>query len=180
VNDSTVYEWIAKWKNEHDLQDEPRSGRSQELSETDKEKIRRLIEEGDPKKHGINAGVRDTEELQMYFAFKGKEISRYAIRVALKSMGTRYVKADVHYAEASFKLQKKFAHQLFEATAYKPDDVVALFADEMSASYSPKKGYGWTSEKRLVVGAPQSGGRKRLNVFGAVNPESGELWKWQA
>lgn len=175
VNVSTVYEWIAKWKEEHDLQDEPRSGRPPELSAKDKETIKRLVEEGDPKKHGINAGVWDTKELQTYFALRGKSVSRDAIRVTLKSMGAHYVKADVHYAEASLKLQKKFAHLFFEALASKPDDVVVLFADEMSASCSPKKGYGWTFEKRLVVEAPQSGGRKRLNVFGAVNPESGEL-----
>ncbi len=175
VNASTVYEWVTRWNDEKNLADKPKDGRPPVLNEKEKAEIRRLVEEGDPKKRGINAGVWDTKELQTYFASRGKSVSRDVIRVALKTMGARYVKADVHYAEASLKLQKKFAHLFFEAVASKPDDVVVLFADEMSASCSPKKGYGWTFETRLVVEAPQSGGRKRLNVFGAVNPESGEL-----
>ena len=116
VDDSTIYEWISKWKEEHDVQDEPRSGCPPELSDEDKKEIRRLVEEGEPKKRGVNAGVWDTKELQTYFTSRGKTVSRDVLRVALKSMGARYVKADVHYAEANLKLQKKFAASFFEET----------------------------------------------------------------
>ncbi|MBI5635650.1 IS630 family transposase [Candidatus Micrarchaeota archaeon] len=42
------------------------------------------------------------------------------------------------------------------------------------AELSPRKGYGWTFEKRLVVQAPQAN-RSRLNLFGAVSPLTGEV-----
>ena len=48
-----------------------------------------------------------------------------------------------------------------------------MFEDEMSAETTPRRGYGWTFNERLVVVAPQRG-RERLNLFGAVSPYTGE------
>ncbi len=133
------------------------------------------MEEGDPKKHGVNASAWSTNELQTYFAKRGKEVCRNVLRLALKSMGAHYVKAIITYEEADEKLQRKFSRHFFKVLSEKPSDVVVLFGDEMSAGCQPRKGYGWTFEERLVVKAPQKKGRGRLNLFGAVNPEQGEV-----
>ncbi|MFH1247434.1 MAG: IS630 family transposase [Candidatus Micrarchaeota archaeon] len=175
VDDSTLREWIDKWLIQRSVSDEARSGRPPVLSEKDKTKIKELVEEGDPKKHGVNASAWSTNELQYYFAQRGKVVCRNAFRVALKSMGAHYVKAIITYEEADEELQRKFSSHFFKVLSKKPSDVVVLFGDEMSAGCQPRKGYGWTFEERLVVKTPQKKGRKRLNLFGAVNPEQGEL-----
>jgi transposase len=42
VDESTVYEWIAKWKEEHGVRDELRCGRPPALSEEDRKELKRL------------------------------------------------------------------------------------------------------------------------------------------
>ncbi len=175
VDDSTIRDWINKWLAERNVSDHERSGRPPVLSDKDKTTIKKLIQEDDPKKHGVNASAWSTNELQSYFAKRGKVVCRNALRVALKSMGAHYVKAIVKYQEANVVLQRKFAKHFFKVLSQKPSDVVVLFADEMSAGCQPRKGYGWTFQQRLVVKAPQKKGRKRLNLFGAVAPEQGEV-----
>lgn len=173
VDDATVYRWIERWQVERSVSDAPRDGRPPVLDEKDRQKIRELVEEGDPKKHGFNAGLWGTLELQAYFAARGKTVSRDALRVCLKGMGAHYVKSVVKYAEADAKKQVEFARQLLEKLASKPDSAVVLFQDEMSAGCSARRGYGWTFAKRLVVTSHQR--RTRLNCFGAVNPLTGEI-----
>jgi len=175
VDESAIYRWVDQWQKEKNLADKPRTGRPPILDEKKKEEIKRLVAEKDPKEYGINASFWDTKELQLYFKMKGIDISREAIRSALKEMGARYVKAQLVYPEADEKLRREFAKQFLKDLASKKNSVVILFQDEMAAYCSPRKGYGWTFEKRLDVVAPQRGGRKRLNCFGAVNPLKGEV-----
>lgn len=175
VNESTVYEWIQRWLEEKTLKEKIRSGRPAVLDENDKEIIRRLIDEGQPKKHGLNAGMWDCKELQEYFHLKGKDISAETLRKCLVAMGAHYVKSELHYAEADLQKQKDFANEIIKKIDAKDENTVVLFEDEMSAGCSVRKGYGWTFEKRLVITAPQKGGRKRLNCFGAVEPFNGEI-----
>jgi transposase len=172
VDVCTIYRWINKWKKEKDIQDKPRSGRPPVLDKEDKEEIKRLLEENNPRKYGINASFWDTKEFQMYFAKQGRPISRETLRVYLKKMGARYVKAVLKYPEADMEQQREFAKNFFEETD--SSSAVVLFHDEMSAGCSPRKGYGWTLNKRLEVKAPQRH-RKRVNCFGAVSPMKGEI-----
>lgn len=174
-DEDTIKAWVDKWVSDKSIDDNPKGGRPPKIDESDRQKIRELIEENDPKKHGINASYWDCHELQRYFFLKGKGISDDAIRLVLKDMGAHYVKAEIEFAEADIKAQEKFARQFFKDLKNKRDSTVLLFHDEMSVSCSPKKGYGWTFEERLIIRAPQRGGRKRLNCFGAVNPLDGEI-----
>ncbi len=173
VDESTVYRWIGRWEGERDLADKPREGRPPSLKEEDREKIRELVEENDPKRHGMNASFWDTKELREYLSKNGRDVSREAIRTCLKKMGGRYVKADIDPSQADPKLQEEFARQFAADLAQKHDSDVFLFQDEMSAGCSPRRGYGWTFAKRLVIKAPQT--RTRLNCFGAVNPLDGTV-----
>ncbi len=172
VDDSTVYEWIEKWKRERSLQDHSKPGRPAEFTAEDKATVKRLLEEGNPKNQGVNASAWDTRELQRYHALQGRTVSRDTLRRCLKGLGAKYVKARLEYCEADKELQKKFALQFFLEHAWA--DALVFFEDEMSVCTSPRKGYGWTLEKRLVVKAPQSS-KSRLTCFGAVNSLQGEV-----
>lgn len=173
VDRASIYNWIVKWKEERTLEDNQRSGRPNTLTEEQKQEIRSLIEENDPKKHGINASSWDTKEIREYFARKGVDVSRETLRTALIEMGAKYVKATLKYAEADLEAQKEFARKFFMESEDNMNKALIFFEDEMSAGCSARKGYGWTFGDRLIVKAPQKS-KKRVNCFGAVNPFSGE------
>jgi len=182
VDRATLYNWIVKWKEERNLEDEPREGRPNILSDEQKQEIRNLIEENDPKKHGINASAWDTKELMHYFAGKGVQVSRESLRTALLEMGAKYIKATLKYAEADLMKQEEFARQFFMEAEQNRGKALIFFEDEMSAGCSARKGYGWTFGDRLIIKAPQKS-KKRVNCFGAVNPFNGEVAEmssWQA
>lgn len=173
VDEDTVRNWRKAWEDERGVKDAPRSGRPPLLTPGDERELKRLVEENDPRKHGVNASVWDCAELVKYFARKGRAVSDETIRISLKRLGARYVKAVLAYAEADERERLAFAQQALRAFAHKGTAVV-LFEDEMSAELSARKGYGWTFQERLVVRAPQAN-RKRLNLFGAVSPFTGEV-----
>jgi transposase len=174
VDRTSLYNWVVKWKEEKNLEDEPREGRPNVLSDEQKLEIRNLLEENNPKSYGINASAWATKELQSYFAAKGVQISRESLRIALHEMGAKYVKATLKYAEADLEAQKEFARRFFAEAKENAGKALIFFEDEMSAGCSARKGYGWTLGDRLVIKAPQKS-KKRVNCFGAVNPFSGEV-----
>lgn len=174
VDESTVYRWIDKWNEDRNMHDKPRDGRPPSIGSDEKKEIKELVDENDPRKHGINANCWDTKELREFFAIKGKKYSRETIRKILVELGARYVKAQFEYREANPREQLAFARQFVDDINNKPNSVVVLFEDEMSASTSPNKGYGWTLDKRLVIKVPGSN-VQRVNCFGAVNPIKGEI-----
>lgn len=175
VDEATVYRWVERWQEEKNLADKPREGRPPELTEKDKEQIKKLVEENNPQKHGMNAGIWDTKELQWYFLQRGKAFSQETIRRCLVGMRAHYVKAEIGYAEANEAQQARFAHRFFNEMKWKPNSVVVLFQDESAVYCAPKKGYGWTFEERLFIQVPQKGGKKKLNCYGAVDPFKGEV-----
>ena len=61
MDEATIYRWIERWRVERSLADQPREGRPLKLDEKDKEEIRKLVEENDPKRHGVNASFWDSE-----------------------------------------------------------------------------------------------------------------------
>lgn len=172
VDEATIYRWIERWNEERNMHDKPKSGRTPALDKDDKKEIKKLLEENNPKKHGINASFWDTKELHIHFQNQGKNVSRETIRSYLKEIGARYVKAQIQYPEANTEEQREFVRKFFDER--KSSSAIILFHDEMAAFCSARKGYGWTLEKRLVIKAPQKK-RERVNCFGAVNPMNGEI-----
>ncbi|MCL5105930.1 MAG: IS630 family transposase [Candidatus Marsarchaeota archaeon] len=173
VDESSIYNWIKKWKEERNLSDEPKSGRPSAFTEEEKKELKHLIDENNPQAHGINTSFWDCAELRKYYITKGKTISEDAIRNILIKMGGHYIKAQIEYKEADLEKQIVFAQQFLKDFQKITDDIALLFQDEMSASTSPHKGYGWTFGDRLIVKTRQSH-KERLNVFGATNPLSGK------
>ena len=173
VDEDTVRNWRSAWEKERGVADAPRGGRPPALSKEDEGELRRLVDENKPREHGVNASCWDCAELTKYFSLKGRIVSRETIRLALKRLGARYVKAVLAYPEACERERLAFAERFLKDLRGK-NNAIVLFEDEMSAEASARKGYGWTFEKRLVVEAPQAK-RERLNLFGAVSPFSGEV-----
>ncbi len=174
VEESTVYDWIHQWEAERTVSDKPRSGRPPKITKGDEEEIRRVIDENDPKKYGINASSYTTRELQLYFAkCRGKIIDEETFRIHLVATGAHYIKAQLRYKEGDLKRQIEFAQNLLFLLET-GDFTKILFIDEMSVSTSARNGYGWTYNQRLVVDAPQSGVEK-ANYFGAVEVTEGAI-----
>jgi transposase len=174
VEESTVYDWIHLWETERTVSDKPRSGRPSKLTEEDENEIKELIDENDPKKHGINAMSYTTVELQEYFMkFHSKYIDEETFRAHLRKMGAHYVKSQLRYKEADQEKQLEFARNFYDLST-NHEFTKVLFIDEMSVSTSAHNGYGWTFDQRLVVDAPQKD-VERANYFGAVEISHGEI-----
>ncbi len=174
VEESTVYDWIHRWEEERNISDKPRSGRPEKLTDKDEDEMKRLIDENDPKKYGLNASTYTTKELQEHFLrFHNKFIDEETFRAHLKGMGAHYVKSQLRYDEADEGKQIKFAQNFYDiATNYGFTKI--LFIDEMSVSTSAHNGYGWTFNQRLVIDAPQSK-KEHANYFGAVEVSEGKI-----
>lgn len=175
VDEDTLRNWVKKWEEEKNLKDLPRNGRPPTISDEDKEKIKKLVEENNPKKYDLNASAWDCSELRKYFMNRGKIFPVELIRKVLKEMGAHYVKAVIRFPEADEKERVEFAKSFVKDG--KSAKAIILFEDEMSVETTARKGYGWTFEKRLVVVSPQRK-RKRLNLFGVVNIKDGVVIQW--
>ena len=174
VEESTVYDWIHQWEKERNVSDKSRSGRPPSITEEDEEEMRRLIDENNPKEHGINAMSYTTVELQEYFMkFRSKCIDEETFRVHLKKMGAHFIKAQKRYKEADEEKQIEFAKS-FSHIAVNYGFTKIVFIDEMSVSTSAHNGYGWTFNQRLIVDAPQRN-KIKANYFGAVEVLDGKV-----
>ncbi len=142
VDEGTVYRWIYRWRKEKTLSDRPKLGRPGSLSKEEKQNIRKLISEGVPKKHGIEAEFWNTKELREYFSKKGRRVSQETLRRYLKEMGAKYVKAEGE--QSGRKSGDEFAWQFVEDMKFMPYSLLNIF-DE---SELPKRSSGWTFQKR--------------------------------
>ncbi len=55
VDRSTIYDWMLQWKHEKTLSDKPKEGRPPSFGEKEEKEIKKLVEESDPSKHGLDA-----------------------------------------------------------------------------------------------------------------------------
>jgi transposase len=173
VERQTIHEWINRWNEEKDLSNKPKLGKPPAFTEDEKKELKSLIDEGNPQKHGINAGIWDCTELRKYYLSKGKIVSEETIRLTLREMGAHYIKAQHEYREADYEKQREFALQFLKDMGKLTDDIALLFEDEMSACTVPHKGYGWTFNERLITRTIERN-KERVNCFGVTNPITGE------
>ncbi len=164
VDRSMIYDWVEKWNNEKNLHDKPKSGRPPQLSEKDKTEIKDLIDENNPKIHGINARLWSCRNLRLYFIQRHhRDIPIERFRCVLKDMGAHYIKATFVYREGDEEKKREFAKELKEILVKKfGADTALLFLDEMSVCTSPHKGYGWTFNQRLVINVSEL--RKNVQI----------------
>ena len=100
VAEDAIYRWAQRWNEERSVDDRDRSGRPPALGEKEKKEIRRLLDENDPGRHGINSSTWTCTELRLYFRRRGIAVSEETIRRCLIDIGAHYVKAVLEYAEA--------------------------------------------------------------------------------
>ena len=177
VEESTVYDWINRWILEKSASDKPKSGRPSKITKKDEQEIRRVVDENNPTKYGINALVYTTAELCQYFEnVHRKSINDETMRQHLHKMGAHFVKGQITYKEADIEKQIEFAKEFYNLTVnYGFDRIV--FIDEAHVSTSARGRYGWTFNERLIIDAPQSkkGGKLSANYFGAVEVMKGKI-----
>lgn len=149
IDETTLYRWMEKWQGEECLSDKPKKGRPNSLSEEDKRKIKDLILEGNPRKHGIDSSTWNTKELRDYFLKEGKCISQETIRRCLKDMGARYVRTKQAYSEEDKKAWEDFVRVLISTMNYDPKVIYPLFEKEVPLGTC--KNYGWMFEKRRIA-----------------------------
>lgn len=148
VDEGTLYRWVERWQEEKQLSDKPKRGRPVSLTEKDKEVLKQLIVEGEPKKHGIDAEFWNTKELRDYFMKKGKDVSQETIRRTLKEMGARYVKPKPEQPRIDKKKQDEFLRRFNDEMSFNPYALLMMFDDEDSEN-SEKKAYGWVFQRKL-------------------------------
>ena len=130
VDEQTIYNWIDVWREERNVSDKPRSGRPPAFTDEEKKELKKLIDENDPKEHGINASFWDCAELCKYYLKNGKNVSEDAIERTLLDMGAHYLKAQIEYKEADFRKQREFALQFLRDLKKKTEATILLFEDE--------------------------------------------------
>ena len=156
VEESTIYDWIHRWEEERDIKDKPRSGRPEKLTEKDDKDLKDILDNKSPTYFGINAATWTTRELHEYFLkVHHKEVDEETIRQHLHTINAHYVKGQLVYKEADTNAQIDFAKNVYQLTT-KDGFKRVVFLDEMSVSTSAHRGYGWTTQERLLITAPQS------------------------
>lgn len=171
VDEDTIGNWARTWLEERRVADKPRSGRSKEIDINTEKELCQLVDENNPREHGINASMWDSRSLRLWLEEKGIEVTGERIRQLLIANGFKYVKAEFQPIQADEKKRQEFKEKFAELLSELPKWTSILFLDEMSSSLGSKKGYGWTRQKRLVVKVNAS--KKRTNVVAAVNPLTG-------
>jgi transposase len=145
VDQGTIYRWIERWQEDKNLLDKPKRGRPGRITEDDKRVIRALINEGNPKKYGIDAQSWNTKEIKIYFSKEGKELSRETIRRCLREMGARYVKTSQASTEADRDRWEEFVKVLVTTLEYNPRSILPLFEDEGPGQNESQR---WTFDKK--------------------------------
>ena len=174
MEESTIYDWIHRWEEERNVKDKPRSGRPQKLTKEDDKDLKDILDNKSPKDFGINAATWTTRELHEYFLkVHHKDVDEETIRQHLHTINAHYVKGQLVYKEADTNAQIDFAKSVYQLTTTGGFKRV-IFLDEMSVSTSAHRGYGWTTQERLLITAPQSH-NERANCFIAVEVMNGEV-----
>lgn len=172
VDEDTIGNWVKTWLEEKRAADKPRSGRPKEINSKTEEEICQLVDENNPREHGINASMWDSRSLSLWLKEeKGIDVTEERIRQLLVANGFKYVKAEFEPIQADENKRQEFKEKFAEVLRELPKWASVLFLDEMSSSLGSKKGYGWTRQRRLVVRVNAS--KKRTNVVAAVNPLTG-------
>lgn len=170
-DEDTIRAWIKKWMKQKSVIDRERSGAPAKVSEKTEAKIARLVDENNPRKHGMNCSFWDCRELQKYFLMRGTILSRESIRIVLKKNGFRYVKAEYEYALADEAKKTLFLQEFGQFLQTREKGTTVLFGDEMTSALHPKNGYTWTRKEKAVVRTFSS--HKKVSVIGAISPLTG-------
>jgi transposase len=87
-----------------------------------------------------------------FFKVHHEDVDEETIRQHLHTINAHYVKGQLTYKEADTGAQIDFAKSVYQLTT-EGDFERVIFLDEMFVSTSAHKGYGWTTQERLLITA---------------------------
>lgn len=174
VDEDTVRNWVAKWDEENEVKDAPRTGASLKLTKEIEQEIVFLVEENNPENHGMFATSWDCSELRIYLQDKYFfKISNEQIRKLLKRNNFNWRKLNYKFVNADEEKRKSFLSD-FKQFHDDISQTTLIFQDEMASKLHPNKGCIWTREKKPFIETECS--HQKTYIVGGVSPTIGETF----
>lgn len=174
VDEDTVRSWVKKWDEQKHVEDMPRSGAPEKITEEIKEEICELVEENDPQNHGRHATSWDCHELRLWCKEKYEiEISEEQLRRILKENSFRWRKLNYKFIKADEEQRTDFIEGFNEFH----DDILEttlIFQDEMASKLHPNPGHIWTREVKPFIETACS--HEKNYIVGGVAPVTGATY----
>ncbi len=174
VDEDTVRNWVAKWDEENEVKDAPRTGASLKLTKEIKQEIIELVDENNPQNHGLFVTSWDCSELRIYLQQRfNVAVCNEQIRKLLKRNNFNWRKLNYKFIKADEEKRKDFLEDFKDFH----DDIsqtTLIFQDEMASKLHPNKGYIWTREEKPFIETECS--HEKTYIVGGVSPTSGETF----
>lgn len=174
VDEDSVRNWVAKWNEENEVKDAPRSGASCKVTNEIEKEIVFLVEENKPYEHGMFCSGWDCNELRIYLKQqRSVAVSNEQIRKILKRNGFNWRKVNYKFVKADEEKRNEFIDDFNEFH----DDIsktTLIFEDEMASKLHPNKGFIWTREEKPFIETECS--HEKTYIVGGVSPASGETF----
>lgn len=174
VDEDTVRNWVAKWDEENEVKDAPRTGASLKLTKEIQEEICKIVEENNPQNYGMIATLWDCNELRIYLQQRfNVAVCNEQIRRVLKRNNFNWRKINYKFVNADEEKRSAFLSDFKQFH----DDVsktTLIFEDEMASKLHPNKGYIWTRKEKPFIETECS--HEKTYIVGGVSPTSGETF----
>ena len=174
VDEDTVRDWVKRWEDQKGVQDAPRSGAPEKITEDIEEEICDLVEENDPQKHGRHATSWDCHELRLWVKEKCNiDISEEQLRRILQENSFRWRKLNYKFTKADEEKRTEFIEGFNEFH----DDIretTLIFQDEMASKLHPNQGHIWTREMKPFIETECS--HEKNYIVGGVAPVTGATY----
>lgn len=174
VDEDTVRHWVAKWEEEQEVKDAPRSGASCKITKEIEKEICQLVEENDPTEHGMFCSSWDCNELRIYLKQqRSVAVSNEQIRKILKRNGFNWRKLNYKFVKADEEKRKEFIDD-FNEFHDAISETTLIFEDEMASKLHPNKGFVWTRESKPFIETECS--HEKTYIVGGVAPTTGDTF----
>lgn len=179
VSPETVYAWLRAFLVDRfdSLGYRARPGRKEKLTQTQKRRLRKLIEEG-PLAYGLTCGCWSSLLIQQLILKEfGVLYNRHYVCALLKNLGFSYQKAKFVSDHLDPEKRKEWLEETWPGILQQAQqcDGLLLFVDEASFPQWGSLSYTWALRGNQPE-VPTTGKRKAYKVFGAVDALSGRLF----
>ena len=174
VDGDTVRSWIKKWDEQKHVEDLPRSGAPEKITEEIEKEISEMVDENDPQKHGRHATSWDCHELRLWVKEKyGTEISDEQLRRILQRNSFRWRKLNYKFIQADEEKRTDFIEG-FNEFHEDISETTLIFQDEMASKLHPNQGHIWTKEVKPFIETDCS--HEKNYIVGGVAPTTGNTY----
>lgn len=178
-SDSSIRRWIHSF-NQYGvsgLHSRTHSNRKSYLSEDQKALVKEVLQKS-PRENGFNRSNWSMSLLALWikkqFSIKYHPGSLYKL---VRSLGFTLQRPKKESYNADPELQKQFKQELRQLLKEKDNNTVVLYQDEAIITDEPTTVAKWALKgNQPIVPTNSKGSRKRKVLFGAVNPETGDVY----